>query len=116
MSKKSKKPTYKQGEKLGTVEKIKSKHEEIAQRIIDALESNSIPWKKPWVSSFPKNLKTLKEYRGINHILLQMIPTKYPMFAAFNQIKELGGSVLKGSKSVPIYFYKPFIIGSKDSK
>lgn len=102
----TKKQKYKQGEKLGTVEKIPTKHEEIAQKIIDALESNTIPWKKPWTSSFPKNLKTLKEYRGINHILLLMIPTKYPMFATFNQVKEMGGTILKGSKAIPVYFYK----------
>lgn len=104
-TKTTKKPKYKQGETLGTVEKIKSKHELIADKIIESLESNKIPWKKPWTALSPKNLSSMKEYRGINHILLSMIPTKYPYFLTFKQAKDLGGSVLKGSKSVPVFFY-----------
>jgi antirestriction protein ArdC len=104
-TKKAAKPKYKQGETLGTVEKIKSKHELIADKIIESLEANIIPWKKPWTALSPKNLSSMKEYRGINHILLSMIPTKYPYFLTFKQAKDLGGSVLKGSKSVPVFFY-----------
>jgi antirestriction protein ArdC len=106
-TKTTKKPKYKQGETLGTVEKIKSKHELIADKIIESLESNKIPWKKPWNSLAAANLVTKKEYRGINAILLSMVPTKYPFFATFNQIKAQGGSILKGSKSVPVFFYSP---------
>lgn len=101
------KAKYKQGETLGTVEKVKTKHEEIAQKIIDSLESNNIPWKKPWTSLNPKNLVTQKEYRGINTVLLSMVPSSYPFFATFNQVKAAGGSIKKGSKSVPVYFYSP---------
>lgn len=100
------KPKFKQSEtQIGVVEKIKSKHELIADKIIESLESNNIPWKKPWTSLSPKNLHSMKEYRGINHILLSMVATKYPFFLTFKQAKELGGTVLKGSKSVPVFFY-----------
>lgn len=98
--------TYKQGEKLGTIERVKSKHEMITDQIIAALESNTIPWKKPWNSLFPQNLVTKKEYRGINHFLLSMVPSQYPFFATFKQIKDQGGSVKKGAKAFPVYFYK----------
>lgn len=101
----TKKAKFKQGETLGTVEKVKSKHELIADMIIESLESNNIPWKKPWTSLSPKNMASMKEYRGINHILLSMVATKYPYFLTFKQAKDLGGSVLKGSKSVPVFFY-----------
>lgn len=100
------KPKFKQSEtEIGVVEKVKSKHELIADKIIESLESNNIPWKKPWTSLNPKNLHSMKEYRGINHILLSMVPTKYPFFLTFKQAKDLGGNVLKGSKSVPVFFY-----------
>ena len=85
------------------------KFQTITDQIVESLENGHIPWKKPWVCSIPKNLKTNKEYRGINHLMLSMIPSKYPYFATFNQIKELGGTVLKGSKSIPIYFYSPIV-------
>ena len=102
------KPKFKQSEtEVGVVEKIKSKHELIADKIIESLESNLIPWKKPWTSFNPRNLTTQKEYRGINHILLSMVPTKYPFFVTFNQVKEIGGTILKGSKSAPVFFYSP---------
>ncbi len=99
------KQKYKQGETLGTVEKILNKHEVITNKIIESLESNVIPWKKPWRSLAAQNMVTKKEYRGINHFLLGMVPTSYPMFATFNQVKAQGGSILKGSKSVPVFFY-----------
>ncbi len=100
------KPKYKQGATLGTTEKILTKHELITNKIIESLEQNIIPWKKPWNSITPQNMLTKKEYRGINHFLLGMVPTQYPMFATFNQIKAQRGSVIKGSKSVPVFFYK----------
>lgn len=100
------KQKYKTGETLGIVEKVLSKHELITNKIIESLEQNIIPWKKPWKSINAQNLITKKEYRGINHFLLGMVPTQYPTFATFNQIKAQGGSVIKGSKSIPVYFYK----------
>lgn len=111
----TKKPKYRQGETLGTVEKIPTKHELITNKIIESLEANVIPWKKPWNSLAAQNLITKKEYRGINHFLLGMVPTKYPMFATFNQIKAQGGAVLKGSKSIPVFFYKFGKKGELDS-
>lgn len=114
---KKKKPTHRQVEgEIGKVEKIPSKHELITNKIIESLESNTIPWKKPWTSLSPKNLHSNKEYRGINHFLLSMVPTKYPFFLTFNQAKGLGGSVLKGSKSVPVFFYSPITKKELDEK
>ena len=110
------KPKYTEGPTLGTVEKILTKHELITNKIIESLEQNIIPWKKPWRSISAQNLITKKEYRGINHFLLGMVPTQYPMFATFNQIKASGGSVLKGSKSVPVFFYNFGKKGETDKK
>jgi antirestriction protein ArdC len=84
-----------------------SKHELITSKLIESLEQNVIPWKKPWNSLAAKNLVSKKEYRGINSLLLGMTPAKYPFFATFKQIMELGGNVKKGSKSVPVFFYAP---------
>lgn len=110
------KTKYKAGETLGTVEKVQSKHELITSKIIESLEQNIIPWKKPWRSLAAQNMLTKKEYRGINHILLGMIPTHYPMFATFNQIKASGGSVIKGSRSIPVFFYNFGKKGETDQK
>ena len=45
----------------------------VTERICQILEQGEIPWRKPWVTSerqIPMNLKTRKEYRGINIFLL----------------------------------------------
>lgn len=110
------KQKYKQGPTLGSVEKIKNKNELITSMIIESLENNVIPWKKPWTSLAAQNMLTKKEYRGINHLLLGMVPTQYPVFATFNQIKAQGGSVIKGSKSVPVFFYNFGKKGETDNR
>lgn len=107
---------YQETETLGVVEKVKSKNELITSMIINSLEANIIPWKKPWNSIAAQNMLTKKEYRGINHLLLGMVPTQYPVFATFNQIKAQGGSVIKGSKSVPVFFYNFGKAGETDKK
>jgi len=97
---------YKIGE-IAKNEVTLTKYEIITKKIIEALESNTVPWKKPWISLRPQNLFSKKEYRGINFLLLSMVPTKYPYFATFKQVQEAGGVILKGSKSLPVYFFSP---------
>jgi antirestriction protein ArdC len=42
----------------------------ITDRIINELKNGTVPWKKCWRTGLSKSLKTRKEYRGINLILL----------------------------------------------
>jgi antirestriction protein ArdC len=83
-------------------------YEEVTQKIIDSMENGVVPWRTPWTAVGPRNLFSKKAYRGVNVWLLSMIGTELPAFATFNQIKEHGGNVLKGSKSVKIYFFSKF--------
>lgn len=78
----------------------------ITERITDLLESGQIPWKKSWIAGIPKNAITGHEYRGINPFLLNSVGHSMPFFLTFNQIKSKGGRVLKGSKSLPVIFWK----------
>lgn len=71
--------------------------EVVNERIISQLEKGINPWIKPWVDglkSFSRNAKTNKIYKGINQYLLP--DTGY---LTFNQIRELGGKLRKGSKA-----------------
>ena len=70
-------------------------------------------WKKGWFTTTyrgnPINLRG-SQYSGTNafFLFLNMMDNekwKYPIFATFNQIKELGGCVLKGEKSSPVIFW-----------
>ena len=72
-------------------------NEIITKKIIDQLEKGVVPWHKPWKVSFPKNLVSKKEYRGINVILLTMEGRESPYWLTFKQSKDLGGNVKKGA-------------------
>jgi antirestriction protein ArdC len=79
----------------------------ITQRIIDKLESGTVPWHKPWAGGgIPKNFTSKKEYRGINPFILGSAGYAYPYFLTYNQAKQCGGHIKKGSKGLPVVFYK----------
>jgi len=79
----------------------------IVKGMIEALENGVAPWQKPWnsrESSF-KNLVSKKPYRGINVLALAILGGGDEYFLTFNQIKEKGGKLIKGTKGIPISFY-----------
>lgn len=90
----------------------------ITQTIIDALTSGNElpPWRKPFSSDtnapgLHTSLSSSKPYRGINQLLLMVAAMKNNFsskwWATFHQIKQQGGSVLKGSKSTVVVLYRP---------
>ena len=80
----------------------------VTEKLIKKLENGVRPWLAPWKAGlgFPKNFKTGKNYSGINILNLwseaeeQGFKSSY--WLTFNQIKELGGNIKKGSKSTPV--------------
>lgn len=84
----------------------------LVQQMIDEMESGVGSWTKMWSApnGFPQNFLTKKEYRGFNFFYLSSVMErrgyKAPYFLTFNQVKEKGGQVNKGAKSIPVYFYK----------
>ena len=83
-------------------------YEIINARIMELLESGTVPWHKPWngSSSMPKNIASKKEYRGVNLFLLACQPYSSQYWLTFNQCTDLGGRIIKGSKSTPVVFWK----------
>lgn len=75
--------------------------------IIKKLEEGVIPWKQPWTKAgLPQNIVTQRPYTGVNTWLLNAMGFEKNYFLTFKQIQELGGSVTKGSKSIPVIFWK----------
>lgn len=65
----------------------------VTNNIIEQLENNIVPWRKPWKdNSIPQNL-----------------------FLTFNQLKTIGGSVRKGEKGNLIIFWKPIVKAVKEN-
>jgi antirestriction protein ArdC len=83
-------------------------YEVITNRIVNLLESGTIPWHKPWNSEtgMPKNLASGKPYRGINIFVLGTQNYGSPYWLTFKQCKDRGGSVKRGEKSTPVVFWK----------
>jgi len=88
----------------------RDKYNAIVEDFIHKLENNdSEPWTKSWsmASQLPKNFETGNSYNGMNILTLLDQGFSDSRWMTFNQIKKLGGSVKKGSKSTPIFFMKP---------
>jgi antirestriction protein ArdC len=81
-------------------------YQQVTQKIITMLETGVAPWQKPWSPyGLPCNYQSGHIYQGINSLLLNYADYEYPYFLTWNQIKDLNGTVRKGSKSEQIYFF-----------
>jgi len=74
-------------------------YEIVTERILASLEKGVVPWRTPWRTSYPKNLKSGKEYKGVNIFLLGMQMYASPWWLTYKQCAEMGGQVRKGEKS-----------------
>ena len=78
----------------------------VTDRIIEALEKGTVPWKKPWVGTGNSciSYSTGRQYSLLNCILLGMKAGEY---ITFQQAIQAGGHVKKGEKSRIVVFWKP---------
>jgi antirestriction protein ArdC len=82
----------------------------VTDKITALLEAGTAPWRKPWKSVHgtngirPMNYKTKRPYSGINFFLL-LCEFDNPYFLTFKQIGEMGGKVIKGEKSTPVFYW-----------
>jgi antirestriction protein ArdC len=89
-------------------------YQRITDLIIDRMKAGIVPWAQPWKSadSLPMNLVSGRHYHGINFWLLLSLNHSSPFYLSFQQVKALGGNIAKGTKSVPVIFWK--LLDSKD--
>lgn len=90
-------------------------HEEITNRIIEAIEKGAgefkLPWHRPAGSiTRPTNIQSKKAYRGINVVTLwveaQLRGYATPAWGTYKQFAEAGCQVRKGEKASLVVFYK----------
>ncbi|GAB7221336.1 zincin-like metallopeptidase domain-containing protein [Vibrio owensii] len=90
-------------------------HQEITNKVIEALEQGRKPWICPWNktindTAMPINFSTGNRYKGINIMLLwlesEIKGFDSPYWLTFKQAKDLGGNVKKGEKGTQIIKYK----------
>jgi antirestriction protein ArdC len=85
----------------------------ITDKILEALDKGTVPWRKPWrggSAGQPKSLATRKPYSGVNVWLLTMSAQAAgytsPYWVTYKKAQELGGQVRKGEKSTIAVFWK----------
>lgn len=80
----------------------------VTDKIISLLEQGVVPWQKPWADAgIPMNLMSKRPYRGINLWMLVSLNYEKNLFLTWDQIKAVGGSVLKGEQGHIVVFWKP---------
>ena len=85
---------------------------EVTAKMLDALESGLVPWRKPWTSmGAHRNLVSGREYRGINVFLTALSAMRggysYPCWVTMKQANRLGGRVRAGEKGTMVVFWEP---------
>jgi antirestriction protein ArdC len=92
-------------------------HQNITDGIIAAIEEKgTLPWVRPWTSAGrPRNGISQKPYSGINHLLLSIAGAQFGSqeWFTFNQARDAGGTVKKGSVGYKIVFWN--IIKKEDA-
>jgi antirestriction protein ArdC len=82
-------------------------YEIITENIINLLEQEIVPWRRPWTATgLPRNLVSKKPYRGMNYFLLSATKYVSPFWLTFRQANQLGGQVRKGEHGTIIVFWK----------
>jgi antirestriction protein ArdC len=92
---------------MKTTSEKKETYAIINNMIMEKLQNGNAPWRKTWNDFGPaRNYVSKKPYRGINALLLNNMEFEYPLYLSFLQVKELGGFIKKGSKSVEVIYWK----------
>ena len=88
----------------------------VTDRILEALENGTVPWRKPWtgVRTGAYSRSTGRPYSVLNQMLLGK-PGEY---LTYKQATEAGGQVRKGEKASFVVFWKmlPVTEKNKDGK
>ncbi|MBP3673470.1 MAG: DUF1738 domain-containing protein [Oscillospiraceae bacterium] len=83
--------------------------EEMANRFLEALKQDKLPWQACWQQSRPQNAVTEKLYRGINSLYLSYVADelgyKDPRWCTYNQAQEKGWQVRKGAKAARVEYW-----------
>ena len=81
-------------------------------KIIALMEAGNLNWNKSWsaVGTAPCNYQTKRPYRGWNYFAALLSGFESPYYLTYKQVTKMGGQVIKGSKGLPMIFWKPFVV------
>lgn len=101
---------------MSNAESKKNVYDILTERFIEALEKSTVPWQSMHSvtsqSTWPRNAVTGRPFSGVNVALLSMtrLSAGYPhnLWLTFKEAQALGGSVRKGERGTPVFFFSVF--------
>jgi antirestriction protein ArdC len=87
----------------------------VTEKILEALDKGTIPWRKPWSDlQGISNLHSKKPYRGLNPFMLALNGYESRWWMTYNQARELGCFVKRGERSSIVTFNKPIKVKARE--
>ena len=102
-------------------DKLVAQRREVAEKVARDMEELGSGWKQPWVQAgAPMNPATGTEYRGGNAVYLKAYAAIRGYgdyrWATYNQGKERGWKLKKGSKAVSVEHWRSLAVERKDAQ
>jgi antirestriction protein ArdC len=73
---------------------------------LDQLAKGQVPWHKTWQTGLPKSLRTGREYRGLNLLVLGTTEYASRYWLTYRQAQQLGGQVRKNERGTTVVYWK----------
>jgi antirestriction protein ArdC len=90
-------------------------YQTVTNRIIEKLEQGVAPWRRTWSRyGLARNYASKHIYTGINMVLMNMTEHPIPYFMTFNQVRDHGGKVRKGSKAEQVVYFNFYYKDAND--
>jgi antirestriction protein ArdC len=104
------------------INKLNNKALELfAELMIEKIQQVSDNWERPWITrpvGIPQNAITKRSYSGFNSLALYFDAERkgytIPAYLTFNQAKDAGAHVKKGSKGFPVVFWMRDYVSKSD--
>lgn len=90
-----------------TTKQRRDVYQDVTDRIVEALEAGTVPWRKPWKSRGGPYSLDGRKYRGVNVFLLELMPFSDPRWGTYKTIQKHGGQVRAGEKGTHVILWKP---------
>jgi antirestriction protein ArdC len=96
-------------------------YREITERILDALESGTVPWRRPWRDfGMQRNLSSRRPYRGINQLLTQLTQQLRgygsPFWLTYRGAERAGGHVRRAERGTLVVLWKRLVVEDEESE
>ena len=95
-------------------------YREITERILDALEAGTVPWRRPWRDfGMQRNFSSARPYRGINQLLTQLTQQARgygsPFWLTYRGAERAGGNVRRGERGSMVVLWKHLLIEDEET-